>query len=190
MPDHCLTALTPLGANDPVTERIGSLTLRERADRALGSLACRLGQEAAFADRARATFGLDLPEPGGSIAADPWVVFWTGQGQYFVEASIATHEDIARHLKAAFGSTASVTEQTDAWARFEVGGDAATAMFERLCNLDVARLVAGDVTRTTIEHLGVFLACRTPGRDYHVIGPRSSAGSLHHALKAAAISVT
>jgi sarcosine oxidase, subunit gamma len=190
VPDHRLTALTPLGATEPISERIGSLRLTERTDRALGSLACRLGKEAAFAERARAALGLDLPGPGRSVAADPFIVFWTGPDQYFVEAPLATHEDIARRLRDGFGATASVTEQSDAWARFEVQGDATTAMFERLCNLDLARMGPRHVTRTTIEHMGVFLACETPGQAYVVTGPRSSAGSLYHALTTAAIAVS
>jgi sarcosine oxidase subunit gamma len=103
---------------------------------------------------------------------------------WFVEAPYATHEDIAAHLKPLFGEAASITEQTDAWARFEVAGPL-PPLFERLCNLDLGRFGPGSATRTVIEHLGVYAIRRAPDR-MTLLGPRSSAESLHHALVTAA----
>ena len=42
----------------------------------------------------------------------------------------------------------------------------------------------GDATRTVIEHLGTYVIQGTQGMT--VLGPRSAAGSLHHALVTAA----
>jgi len=50
-------------------------------------------------------------------------------------------------------------------------------------------MAQGQVTRTRLEHLGCFLICRTKNSHFSVFGPRSSAGSLHHALTVAATSV-
>ncbi|NBB99072.1 MAG: sarcosine oxidase subunit gamma, partial [Alphaproteobacteria bacterium] len=79
---------------------------------------------------------------------------------------------------------ASVTEQTDAWVRFDLSGDALAEILARLTNLDLATLPARFVRRTVMEHVGGYLVRR--GAGYSVYGPRSSAGSLHHALAQAA----
>lgn len=101
-----------------------------------------------------------------------------------VEAAFETHEDIVAALRPAFGDSASITEQTDAWVRFDLTGTGLAAVFERLCALDVRSMQPGDATRTVIEHLGTYVIRGTKGMT--VLGPRSAAGSLHHALVTAA----
>ena len=68
--------------------------------------------------------------------------------------------------------------------RFEVTGPL-QPFFERLCNLDLSRFGPGSATRAVIEHLGVYAIRRAPNR-MTLLGPRSSADSLHHALVTAA----
>jgi sarcosine oxidase subunit gamma len=87
-------------------------------------------------------------------------------------------------LKPFFGEAASVTEQTDAWVQLEVTGPL-QPLFERLCDLDLDRFGPGSATRTVIEHLGCY-AVRRAADKITLLGPRSSAGSLHHAILAAA----
>jgi sarcosine oxidase subunit gamma len=101
-----------------------------------------------------------------------------------VEAPVATQEDVVAALKPILGEAASVTEQTGAWVRLEATGPLGP-LFERLCNLDLARLMPGSATRTTIEHGGAFVVRRAADR-MTLLGPRPSAASLHHALVAAA----
>jgi sarcosine oxidase subunit gamma len=155
-------------------------------DMALASLASRRGREAEVATLAAAA-GLPLPGPRRAAAGAPFSAFWLGPEQWMVEAPHATHEDIVAHLKPVFGDAASITEQTDAWVRFEVAGPL-PPLFERLCNLDLWRFEPGSATRTVIEHLGCYAIRREPDR-LTLLGPRSSAGSLHHALLGAARSV-
>ncbi|WP_424987220.1 sarcosine oxidase subunit gamma [Microbulbifer sp. S227A] len=177
---HDLKPLTPLGAAEPRVERIGPVTLTETVSVALASVAARLGREEAARSTLARVIGAEAPAPsrhgGGTPAA-----FWTGPDQWMIEAPIATHEDLARQMVDTFGDTASVTEQTDAWCRFDLGGDDLPSVMERLCAVDLRPWQGGEVQRTTIDHLGCFLLCRDP-RHLSVIGPRSSAGSLHHAL--------
>lgn len=189
MPDLSLTTLTPLGAESPRTDRIGAIEIAEDVSRALASLACRLGREADFDAAADAALGVAMPAPGRFGANDRYRVIWTGPGQFFVETDLDAESDLEGSLKAAFGASASITDQTDAWARFVVTGESVAAMFERLCAVDLGVSEAGDSTRTIMEHVGVFLLCLEPGRRYAVLGPRSSAGSLHHVLSTAAKTV-
>ncbi|SFD92629.1 sarcosine oxidase subunit gamma [Roseivivax sediminis] len=180
---HDLAPLTPLGAAKPRTDTIGDWTLTEVTDRALASVAARLGREEEAARIVADLLGAEAPAPsrlsGGEIAA-----FWSGPDQWMIEAPLKTHEALAAQLSARAGGAISVTEQTDAWCRFDLTGPDLPRVLERLCPVDVHRLVGGEAIRTTMEHMGCFLICRTPVH-VSILGPRSSAGSLHHALETA-----
>ncbi|MEY8829703.1 sarcosine oxidase subunit gamma [Sedimentitalea sp. XS_ASV28] len=184
---HDLKPLTPLGAHAPHVDKIGPVTLTEVVSVALASVAARLGAEEAVHEALTGLLGASAPAPsrhaGGTLSA-----FWTGPDQWMVEAPIDTHEDLAHRLSEELAGKASVTEQTDAWCRFDLTGDALPRVMERLCAADVGQWQGGEVQRTTIDHLGCFVVCRDP-KHLSVIGPRSSAGSLHHALLAACRSV-
>ncbi|PQV56804.1 sarcosine oxidase subunit gamma [Defluviimonas denitrificans] len=186
---HDLAALTPLGAAAPRTDRVGAISVTEVTDRAIASVSTRNGKAKPFATAAKALFGIDLPAPGQSAAGPVWTLIWTGPDQWFAEAPFATHEDIAAIAKDALGDTASVTEQTDGWVRFDIEGPTAVDMMERLCPLPARRMKTGAASRSIIEHMGSLVICRAEGRHFSVIAPRSFAGSMHHALMASARSI-
>ncbi|PVH30208.1 sarcosine oxidase subunit gamma [Pararhodobacter oceanensis] len=185
---HDLTPITALGGTAPRIDSFDGLEIRECPDWALASVAARLGRGEALVAAAQAGFGLDLPQVGKSAASGALTAFWTGPEQWFIEAPFASHEDLAAQLVSALGQTASVTEQSDGWVRFDLEGSGCHRVLERLCNADVERMAGGDVTRTRLEHLGCFLICRASGAHFSVLGPRSAAGSLHHALVTMAVS--
>jgi sarcosine oxidase subunit gamma len=180
-------ALTALGHDTAETVQIGPYRITERFDVALASLAVRRGQEAAFADAAKAA-GVPLPGASAHLSGAVYSAFWVTPEMWFIEADFATHEDIVAQLKPAFGATASITEQTDAWVRFDVAGEGLVALFERLSNLDLATLPDGFASRTVMEHLGVYLVKRS-ATEVVLYGPRSSAQGLLHALEVTAKSV-
>jgi len=184
VPNHRLKPLSPLGHDTPVVTTIGPVTISEKIDCALASVASRRDQDKAVA-AAATTLGIPLPGAGHFEQASVFSAFWLGPDQWMVEAPFASHEDIVAILKPAFGHSASITEQTDAWVRFDVSGKDLASMFERLCTFDLRSHGAGSATRTVIEHLGCYVVIRDEER-LSVIGPRSSANSLHHALMAAA----
>ena len=187
MPDLRLIPRTPLGGAEPRIDRIGAVTITERVDMALASLACRLGRETPFTEAARQLFGLELPAPERVTANGDWTALWTGPQQWLIEAPFATHEDIAAILKTGFGDTASITEQTDGWVRFDLTGPEVWAVLERLTPIDTRKMREDSIRRSVLEHLGCFVIRRAGG--FSVLGPRSSARSLHHALAAAARSI-
>lgn len=180
---HDLEPLTPLGASEPRSDRYGPVTLTEVTDVALASVAARLGSETETRDTLSAILGSPAPAPsrhgGGTVSA-----FWTGPDQWMVEAPIGSHEDLARQLTDRLRKAASVTEQTDAWCRFDLKGTGLHDVLERLCPIDTRNWRGGEVQRTTLDHLGCFVL-RREDAVFSVIGPRSSAGSLHHALAVA-----
>ena len=184
---NLLHPLTPLGHAAAETVTIGPVTIAENTSVAMASLATRRGREADVAAAAQ-TAGIPQPGPGQAEQAALYGAIWLGDQQWMVEAPFKTHEDITAVLKPIFGEAASITEQTDAWVRFDVAAPDLAALFERLCNYDLRAKPPGSATRTVIDHLGCYVVLRAPGH-VSVIGPRSSAHALHHALITAAKSV-
>lgn len=183
-----LAPLTVFGETEARLDRIGTLSIAERPDLALASVAARLGRLSSLEAAAPRVLGVSLPGvsrvAGGTIRA-----FWTGPEQWLVEAPHATHEDLAAILKQGFGADASVTEQSDGWCAFDIAGAATLALLERLCAADTRAMARGDVLRTTIEHLGCFILCEVPGASFRLWCARSSALSFHHALVTVALAV-
>lgn len=182
-----LQAMTAFGTRDAAVVTHGPLTISERTDVALASVAARKGRMADLAKAAQAA-GVPLPGPAAHQSGTPFSAFWVAPEMWFVEADFASHELIADLLKAAMGDTASITEQTDAWVAFDLAAPDLAPLLERLSNVDFPTTPQGFATRTVIEHLGVYLVKHGPDRA-RLYGPRSSAGSLLHAIEAAAASV-
>lgn len=187
MAEHRLKPLCPLGGTSPARASIGPVTLTEVVDVALASVSARLGRRAEVAASAAAA-GIPLPGPGRFEARAPFAAFWLSPDSWMVEAPFATHEDSRAALLPVFGDAASITEQTDAWVRIDVTGEGLPALFERLCNVDLATAPEGAATRTILEHMGVYVVKRGAAQ-VSVIGARSSAAALWHALDTAAHSV-
>ena len=181
-----LKALSALGHEAALVETVGPWVLTERTDVALASLALRRGREAEVRDKAKAA-GVPLPGPGQSEAG-VFGAFWMTPEMWMIEAPFASHQDIRAHLLGVFGDAASITEQTDAWVRFDIAGEGLALVLERLTNVDFAVAAEGAATRTVIDHLGCYLVKRSGG-EITLYGPRSSAQVLHHAWTVAATSV-
>ncbi|SFR06012.1 sarcosine oxidase subunit gamma [Poseidonocella sedimentorum] len=182
---HDLSPITALGGSAARVETVGAVTLTERPDVALASVAARRGQAEACATALTRLLGAAAPAPGKSSAGDPFSAVWMGPGQWMLSADFTTHEDIAAMLKDALADMASITEQTDAWTCFDLTGQGAFAVLELLCNVNLTTFHAGNATRSTIHHLGCFVICTEPDTSVRIIGPRASAGSLHHAITTA-----
>lgn len=185
---HKLKPITPLGGDTPRVDTIGTITITEVVDQALASVAARTDQAGAVQKALANKIGVALPEVGQSAVAAPYSAFWMGPDQWMVTAPHDSHELLASELKEITGDAASVAEQTDGWCRFDVQGAALSDLFERLSNAPVRAMEPGAAIRTTAEHLGVFLWKLSEDR-MAVIGPRSSAESLHHGLTSIAKSI-
>ena len=189
MADHDLSPLPALGGSAAHVEIIGAITITERTDIALASVAVRRGKDSALADAASDLIGAPWPGTASCAGTGELRAFWTAPGQWIVEAPFATHEDIAAFLKARLGDTASVTEQTDGWVVLDITGPEVNALFRLLCPLDLESLPTGSAGRTLLHHMGCFVLVRSAGETVTVIGARSSAGSLLHAVTTAAHSI-
>ena len=185
---HSLKPITALGGTEAQIETIGSITISECPNWSLTSVSARLGAEKTTATAFKRALDIGFPKPMLSTTKNDITAFWTAPNQCFVEAPYTTHETLALELATSLDNKASVTEQSDGWVRFDLGGSDCFAVLERSCAADTPTMPMGGVTRTILEHLGCFVLRRS---DHHfsIYGPRSSAGSLHHALVAAARSV-
>lgn len=179
MPD--LQPTTALADKAARSFRIGSLGLEENDRLALASVTLRRGQAGP------APFGLILPQPGGWTGGDGVSAFWTGPDQWMVEGHDRAQDDFAAEL-ALQCPDCSITGQTDGFVAFEIrsaaGAPAIVSLMTRLVNLDPTRLVPGAASRTGLDHMSVFVIRRAPGH-LAVLGMRSAAGSLWHALETA-----
>jgi sarcosine oxidase subunit gamma len=182
---HDLKPTNALGGAQPNIDTIGTITISENSGVALASVAARMGGEKKTAQVLKKLLGA-VPDPGRAQLHDPEAGFWMGPDQWMIGAPIATHELIADQLKGLLGDAASVTEQTGAWAVFDVTGAAMPDMMERLCAIPIRQMVAGDARRTVIHHLSCFVIQREADDHVRIFGPRASAQSLHHALTTAA----
>jgi sarcosine oxidase subunit gamma len=162
-----------------VTE--GMLTMRENPGLALASIAVRQG-----AERPR-PMGLVLPGPGCWVAGEGLSALWTGPGQWMLMAEGRADQDFASSVSAIVHGC-SVTDQTDAWAAFDIasnlGEDPILALLARLVNVDTSRFPPGSATRTWLHHMGVVVI-RPAADRVTVLGSRSAARSLWHVLNAA-----
>lgn len=190
MLEHSLSPRCALGGLQPQSHQIDGLTISENPGLAMASVAVRALQDRSVAAALEKLTGLILPGPGGMAVAGDWAAFWTSPGQWMLTAPFASHEDIADRVKAAVGITASVTEQTDGWVRFDLTGVRLADMLERLCNVDVRAMKGGQATRCQIEHLGTLLLCHDDGAAFSVLTLRSGAQSMMHALVTAAKSLS
>ncbi len=183
---HDLIPLSPLEAAAPRVEKYDGIRISECPDWAYASLAARQGQEKSCNQFAMDLLGFKLPDIGQITHSNTLAAFWIGPHQWMIEAPYSSHENLAAQIKRAVADTGSVTEQTDGWVRFDLHGARCHDVLERLCNVDIRIMQQGQATRTRLEHLGCFLICRKTGSEFSILGPRSSAETLFHALTTAA----
>ncbi len=184
---YSLSGLSPLGFATPQSKNFGNFTITEVTDRAMASVTARKGEEV-FVQKALSNI-LNQPAPGvGCHVAGKIGAFWIGQNQWMLSAPFDTHGDIVDAFLNKFRGKASLTEQTDGWCRFTVEGVELNRLCSLLCNVDTRDFLSGKAARTSIEHIGCFLL-RLDTTVIEVLGPRSNAESLHHAIAVAAHSV-
>jgi sarcosine oxidase subunit gamma len=161
--------------------RIGPYSLGEVADNALVSLAVPQSRLSRALEHLHYRYGLELPDPEAvyTNSANSQSIFWTARNQWMIERPELQDPNWATRLASA--QVGYVTEQTGAWARFDLEGPGLELVLQRLTNVDSARWVDSVAIRTSMHHLGVFVVCR--GSVISIYGPRSSADSLARAVK-------
>lgn len=180
-----LQTITPLWGETPRVDRFIGLTITEVSNQALASLALRKGREDEGRKAVEAMLGFALPDVGRHTAAGSYAASWFAQDQWLISAETSEHELMPFQLVDAVAGLASVTEQSDGWCRFDLEG-MCRGVFERLSGVNLTTMEDGSATRALLEHLSCVVICFETARHYSVLGPRSYARSLHHALVTAA----
>lgn len=179
---HDLTAVTALGGDAARVDQVGATILAEVPAVSFAGCAARRGRADAVGAALSDWIGADPPGPGRWAGGATRAV-WTGPDRWLVEAPEDAHPDLAAAAKERLGDAASVTEETDAWARLDLSGGDVVAAMERLCPLDAAAMGPGAAGRSRIHHVASWILRTEAG--FAVIAPRAYAGSVHHAVLAA-----
>ena len=166
-------------------ESFGGTDLVEISDLAIVSIAVPLGGDAALIGALSKTFGAGMPEPGQSVlSTDGKTRFlWTARDQLFALFRDKS-PNAAAEIKARLGDTAYVTLQSDSWVSLRLDGENARSALERICPIDLHpnAFPEGRVTRTMMEHMGVFVL-RDGANSFLLLSASSSAQSFLHAVK-------
>ncbi|MEO9517818.1 MAG: sarcosine oxidase subunit gamma [Paracoccaceae bacterium] len=186
---HDLQPVMALGGSEPRVDTFDHVAILENDGLALASVAARMGHETRCHSMLKDVLG-EVPAPGQAVLHDPEAGFWMGPDQWMIGAPKETHDLLADQLKQHFGETASVTEQTGAWVCFDLIGRGMPDVVERLCAAPIRKMQAGDAQRTVIHQLGCFVIRPVDKDHLRILGPRASAGTLHHALITAAQSTS
>jgi sarcosine oxidase subunit gamma len=162
---------------------VGSVTLTEVTDRALASVAQRKGEDVSEGFKA---LGFDnTPGICAMLEANGKRAWWMGPDQWMIDAKFDASGAWATAVKDAMGTSASVTDQSEGFCRYDLSGDGCVDLLQRLCGLDVERMEPGSAQRTQLHHMGCVVIRTESG--WTVLGAHSSAGSLHHALLEVAV---
>lgn len=140
-----------------------------------GPLTSLAGQTEALAASLEAAYGLSLPEPNQSTANEDVRCIWFGH-QHWLLVGGTPSADLA----------AATTDQSDAWAAFELAGPLAQEALARLTPLDLRdrSMAEGATARSLLGHMNASLT-RTRDNGYLILVFRSMARTAWHDLATA-----
>jgi len=183
------SALKGVQATDTVrqTGGIKSVTLVEMPAKPARLVIARKAAAAETATRAASALGFALPTSPARTAASGVEAVWSGSAQWLV---MSDTDDKLVALAAAVSGVASCSEQTDARVILRLAGPGARRTLMKVIGIDVhdTAFPVGAAAMTPVAHIAAHL-WRLPDADgapvYEIAAPRSSIGSLWHALVAA-----
>ncbi|MEC9415936.1 MAG: hypothetical protein VYC67_05005 [Pseudomonadota bacterium] len=128
-------------------------------------------------------YNVSLPSPGKIAHYEGGSIFWSSPSQWFISSK--NHNPFFdRDIVDKFMQLPIVTLQTDGWVSMNLKGSACLTVLERLVklNLNDSEFPPGSSTRTGCSHMTIFLQRPNQETDFIVLGARSYAQSLLHAL--------
>ena len=181
--------ITPLGGNTPYRFNFESLSILEVFNCSLVVLCSRKNCETKLNDLFKKHFNLELPSVAKSSYSGNLTLRWLRPNTWLVEEPYYEVDMLEKKIKKNVGIFGSVVNQSDAWCLFDLNGPCCPKILERLCNVDIDSMAEGDISSTKIEHLSCLIICKKEQVEYRIMGPRSAAGSLYHAIYTTAVSV-
>ncbi len=165
--------------------------LSEQPVRHMLLVMARPGMSRATMETIQSITGLALPETPRRVANPHAAAVWSGFEQWLVMSEEEDAHLMITGLTAALTGKASCSEQTDGRVVLRLSGPRARRALMKLVGIDVhpAAFPIGAAAMTPVAHIPCHLwrlddAAGAPV--YEIAGPQSSAGSLWHAIVAAA----
>lgn len=183
MAEQRLTAASPLGG---YRETIGGLTLEERPDLAIVSIAVPLGGRAALNQAMATAYGAALPAAGKVTRSRDGNTRFLGMAADQVFALFEDQRpDAVPAVTAQLGASGYFTLQSDNWVKLRLSGSQARERLGHLVpvDLDPAGFPADGLARTVLEHHGTTLLADGDGA-FLLLSPASSAESFLDAVRA------
>ncbi|WP_349295182.1 sarcosine oxidase subunit gamma (plasmid) [Thioclava sp. 'Guangxiensis'] len=162
--------------------RIGTTTLSERSDMALVSLGVKRGAQVPV------PMGVSLPGPGNWHGGRGLGAFWTGPGQWMLEAENVSEADMTRNLRHGMPGL-SISAQGASRVMLElVACDASTIedLIIRLTDLDVASFAPGSARSARIGGAEIFAIRRSFNR-LALLVPRHDSGHIWQVVNRAMV---
>jgi methylglutamate dehydrogenase subunit D len=150
------------------------------ADRALAIVTACRGRLQALLARVRETFGAELVDSPRCVVAGPIGFAWAGPGQWLAMHEHTDGAAFEQRLRAALGSLASVSDQSDGRTRIRVGGTRARDALAKGVPVDLhpRAFRPGDAAVTIVAHVGSHLWQVDDVPTYEFIVPRSFAAAF------------
>lgn len=183
------SALTGVAITGRYTRRDApGVTLGERVDVGLATVAARKGTADALAAIVRRTYGADLPA-GSRVAAGPSVAFiGTAPGQWLAVSETFANGALADDLAEKLAGLASITDQSDGRAVIRISGPRARDVLAKGLPIDLhpKAFRPGDAATTVISLIGAQLWQVDEAPTYDIAVFRGFAGSFWGWLTASA----
>lgn len=141
------------------TAGTAGVTIGERIDLGLASVAARQGQADGLKASVREAYGVSLPE-GPTVSRGKDIAFiGTGPGEWFAVSETLKNESLAEDLAEKLKGLASVSDQSSGRAVIRLGGPRARDVLAKGLAIDLDPRVFGtDAAATsTISHMGVLV---------------------------------
>jgi len=163
------------------------ITIAERGNLGLATLAARKGQDDALAAAVREAYGVDLPAQSSVAQGKTVSVIGYGPGQWLVVSETLENEALAEDLATRLKGLASISDQSGGRAVLRVSGPHVRDVLAKglAIDLDPRVFPAGSAVTSTISHMGVQLWHEEAER-YDVAIFRSVSASFWHWLTASA----
>lgn len=188
MSEITLEPKTALNLDKPVNERWTGFSLAEITGEGFWWLAASPDAAEKLSTQCEKQFGTALPPPGkftrGQLDKTAVTMLWAGERQWIIAG-------VMDELPAAISKAGHVTEQSDGWVAFELGGEKTRAVLEKLCQLDLHpnSFPTGSCARMAIEGMIALIACGDAGQArYRLMFQRSCARSMIGHIRHAAFS--
>lgn len=164
------------------------VTIAERGNLGLATVACRKGQDDMLKASVREAYGVDLPA-GATVAQGKDVTFiGTGPGEWFAVSETYENEALAEHLAQKLRGLASVSDQSSGRAVIRLKGPRARDVLAKglAINLDPRAFPPDGAVTSTVSHMGVQLWQAGDAQGYDIVFFRSVAQSFWRWLTASA----